>query len=151
MYARPPRSRNEALASLMRRFRICEERGSGMSLMELLKWRLFDGWLHVMVHVQQDDGTVESARDLPEPRLSRCSSSPSDLPSRPVAGRTAGCASTVPQSPGLIRITGRQATRLYCELGRRTGNRSSGELPDPCGALSALAESPERYLILPIL
>jgi predicted HTH transcriptional regulator len=26
----PPRSRNEALASLMRRFRICEERGSGI-------------------------------------------------------------------------------------------------------------------------
>ena len=26
----PPRSRNEALASMMRRFRICEERGSGM-------------------------------------------------------------------------------------------------------------------------
>ena len=35
------------------------------------------------------------------PRLSRCSSSPPDLPSRPVAvaGRTAGCASTVPQAP----------------------------------------------------
>ena len=33
----------------------------GLSLMELLKWRSFDGWLHVMVHVQQDDGTVESA------------------------------------------------------------------------------------------
>ena len=35
----PPRSRNEALASLMRRFRICEERGSGIdkviSLVEL--------------------------------------------------------------------------------------------------------------------
>lgn len=26
----PPKSRNEALASLMRRFRICEERGSGI-------------------------------------------------------------------------------------------------------------------------
>jgi ATP-dependent DNA helicase RecG len=26
----PPRSRNEALASLMRRFRVCEERGSGI-------------------------------------------------------------------------------------------------------------------------
>ena len=26
----PPRSRNEALASVMRRFRICEERGSGI-------------------------------------------------------------------------------------------------------------------------
>ena len=26
----PPRSRNESLASLMRRFRICEERGSGI-------------------------------------------------------------------------------------------------------------------------
>jgi predicted HTH transcriptional regulator len=26
----PPRSRNEALASMMRRFRICEERGSGI-------------------------------------------------------------------------------------------------------------------------
>ena len=26
----PPKSRNEALASLMRRFRICEERGSGV-------------------------------------------------------------------------------------------------------------------------
>jgi len=28
----PPRSRNEALASLMRRFRICEERGSGIDM-----------------------------------------------------------------------------------------------------------------------
>jgi predicted HTH transcriptional regulator len=26
----PPKSRNEVLASLMRRFRICEERGSGI-------------------------------------------------------------------------------------------------------------------------
>jgi ATP-dependent DNA helicase RecG len=29
-WVRPAKSRNEALASLMRRFRICEERGSGI-------------------------------------------------------------------------------------------------------------------------
>ena len=49
------------------------------------------------------------------------------LPSRPVAvaGRTAGCAPNSPSGPGLIRITGLQATRPDCELGRRIGKRSS--------------------------
>ena len=36
-------------------------------------------------------------------------------------------------------------------LGRKTGKRSLGELPDPCGALCALTESPKRCLIFPIL
>ena len=51
-------------------------------------------------------------------RLWRCSSSPPDLPSRPVAvaGRTAGSALNGPSGPGLIRIRPRLATtpeRLY--------------------------------------
>ena len=72
------------------------------------------------------------------PRLSRSSSSPPDLLSRPVAGRTAGCALNGPLRPRIDPDTGRQATQRYCELGRKTGKRSSGELPDPGGALSGL-------------
>ena len=54
------------------------------------------------------------------------SSSPPDLLSRPVAGRTAGCALNGPLRPRIDPDTGRQATQRYCELGRRTGKRSSG-------------------------
>ena len=51
-----------------------------------------------------------------------------DLPSRPVAiaGRTAGCALKRSLRPPIDPDTGRQATRLYCDLGRRAGKQSSG-------------------------
>ena len=85
----------------------------------------------------------------PRARLSRCSSSPPDLPSRPVAvaGRTAGCALNGPSGPVLIRIRANRQPNCTASSVEGLEKRSSGELPDPYGALSALTESPKRCLI----
>ena len=77
----------------------------------------------------------------------------SDLPCRPVAvaGRTAGCASPVPQAPdGSGLRAGRQPDQTASWV-EGLAKRSSGELPDQCGALSALTESTKRGLTLPVL
>ena len=57
--------------------------------------------------------------------LSRCSSSPPDLPSRPLAGRTGWVCPQRSLRPPIDPDTGGQATKLYCEFGRRIGKRSS--------------------------
>ena len=79
-------------------------------------------------------GPAPGVGPLPGPRRSRRSSSPPDLPSRPVAvaGRTAGGCPQRSLRPRIDADTGRQATKLYCELGRRTGN-------DPQGSCQTLA------------
>ena len=66
----PPRSRNEALASLMRRFRICEERGSGIDKVVFqveffqLPAPLFekpDGFTRVLLFAHQELKDMERA------------------------------------------------------------------------------------------
>ena len=53
----PPRSRNETLASLMRRYRICEERGSGIDKVEQDRSssRVLSTRLPPLRHPQRDD------------------------------------------------------------------------------------------------
>ena len=82
---------------------------------------------------------------MPPPRALRSpsSSSPPDLPSRPGAGRTAGCALNAPSGPELIRIRDdRHQNGLRARS--KDGQAILRELPDPGGTLSALTESPKR-------
>ncbi len=88
------------------------------------------------------------------PHLSPGSSSPPDLPSRPVpvAGRTAGCAPQRSLRPRIDPDTGRQANQTVLHArSNELQNDQQQACPAPCGAFGTLAKEIKRGLILPIL